>query len=121
MKKVLLLMMLVISGLTFSSCCVGTYNVDTLRGEYSDTRTAEKNKDIQVFFDERDVTQPFEVISYGYYHPLIIFILRPERPRIERKLIKNAVETAVAKGGNAVIIDDKNNFRIIKYTTSTNN
>lgn len=72
-------------------------------------------ENVAVYFDENAVGRPFETIIFGSYTPMIIPILRPEKNSLEHNLLYKAARTAYKKGGDAVIIDSKNNFRVIKY------
>ena len=54
-----------------------------------------------------------QVVAYGSYTPLIIPVIRPERPRLEKYLLWKAARKARELGANAAIIDSKNDFRVI--------
>ena len=70
---------------------------------------------MKVFLHEQEVDRQFEVIAYGSYTPLIFPLVRPERPRIEKYLLWKAARKARKLRADGAIIDNKNNFRIIKY------
>ncbi|MDE6649636.1 MAG: hypothetical protein K2K45_06880 [Muribaculaceae bacterium] len=70
---------------------------------------------VEIFMDENSVNRPFETISYGSYTPLIIPVLKPEKKSLERNLLYKAARTAYRMKADAIIIDNKNDFRIIKY------
>ena len=70
---------------------------------------------IDVYLNENEVKKEFEVIAYGQYTPLVIPILRPERPRLEKNLLWKAARKSRKLNADATIIDDKNHFRVIKY------
>lgn len=71
---------------------------------------------IGVFMDENSVERPFVTVAYGSYTPYIIPLLRPEKKSLEHNLLYKAAYTANKMKADAVIIDNKNNFRVIKYT-----
>lgn len=131
MKKILLLCGIILS-LGLGSCStVGTLPKEKLENMYEKRvkKTSIFNKlffkdhkkkpiiyeNIAVYFDENAVGQPFETIIFGAYTPLAIPILRPEKNSLEHNLLYKAAYTAYKKGGDAVIIDSKNNFRVIKF------
>ncbi|MDE5839463.1 MAG: hypothetical protein K2H49_00935 [Muribaculaceae bacterium] len=70
---------------------------------------------VEIFMDENSVNRPFETISYGSYTPLIIPVLKPEKKSLERNLLYKAARAAYRMKADAIIIDNKNDFRIIKY------
>ena len=125
-----LLLMGLICGL--SSCStVGTLPTDKLQSMYEKRidKTSVFNKlffkdhrkkrlvyeNVEIFMDENSVGKPFETVSYGSYTPLILPILRPEKRSLEHNLLYKAARTAYKLKADAVIIDNKNDFRIIKY------
>lgn len=63
--------------------------------------------------NENEVKRPFEVVAYGSYTPIVLPIIRPERPRLEKYLLWKAARKARKLKANGVIIDNKNNFRVI--------
>jgi len=83
-------------------------------------KTDKKKKDtyenVQVYLHEDEVKRNFKVIAYGQYTPVIIPLIRPERPRLEKYLLWKAARKARKLKGDGVIIDDKNHFRVIKFT-----
>lgn len=115
----------------FSSCCVSYINTDTLMGNYekkinhttlpgkvlfkTDQRKKDTYENVQVFLNEKDVKRDFEVTAYGSYTPFILPIIRPERPRLEKYLLWKAARKARKLHGDGVIIDNKNDFRVIKF------
>lgn len=115
----------------FSSCCVGYINTDTLMENYekkinhttlpgkvlfkTDQRKKDSYENVQVFLNEKDVKRDFEVTAYGSYTPFILPIIRPERPRLEKYLLWKAARKARKLHGDGVIIDNKNDFRVIKF------
>ena len=126
----LLLLMGLICGM--SSCStVGTLPTDKLQSMYEKRieKTSIFNKlffndqkkkrlvyeNVEIFMDENSVGKPFETISYGSYTPLILPVLRPEKRSLEHNLLYKAARTAYKMKADAVIIDNKNDFRIIKY------
>lgn len=121
-------------GLIFglSSCStVGTLPTDKLQSMYEKRieKTSIFNKlffndqkkkrlvyeNVEIFMDENSVGKLFETISYGSYTPLILPVLRPEKRSLEHNLLYKAARTAYKMKADAVIIDNKNDFRIIKY------
>lgn len=79
-------------------------------------READVYNNITVYMNEKEVTRPFKVIALGAYRPLILPLIRPERPRIEKYYFLRAAKQARKLKADGVIIDDKNNYRIIKFT-----
>ena len=87
----------------FSNCTVSYINTDTLMQNYEKKinhttllgkvlfKTDQRKKDtydhVQVFLNENDVERDFEVTAYGSYTPLVIPLIRPERPRLEKYLL----------------------------------
>ena len=82
----------------------------------TDKREADVYNNVSVFMNEKEVERPFKVVALGAYRPLIFPIIRRERPRIEKYYFLRAAKQARKLKADAVIIDDKNNYRIIKYT-----
>ena len=73
-----------------------------------------KYSNVKVYMNENETNADFEVIAYGTYRPLIVIpILFPEKPRLEKNLIYKAVRRAQKLDANGVIIDGKNEFRVI--------
>lgn len=72
-------------------------------------------ENVAVFMDENSVGKPFETVAYGSYTPLCFPLLRPEKPSLEHNLLYKAARTAYKMKADAVIIDNKNDFRVIKY------
>lgn len=128
MKKILLFTFTVLS---LSSCTVSYMNTKDLRENYEekinntkflgrvlfkkDVKKKDVYDNIDVYLNEKEVKKNFEVIAYGQYTPLVIPIIRPERPRLEKNLLWKAAQKARKLKADATIIDDKNHFRIIKY------
>lgn len=117
--------------LLFASCTVSYINTDTLKQNYEKKihhttlpgkvlfKTDQRKKDtydhVQVFLNESEVQRDFEVTAYGSYTPLILPLIRPERPRLERYLLWKAARKARKLKADGVIIDNKNDFRVIKF------
>lgn len=80
-----------------------------------DVKKKDTYDNIDVYLNENEVNKEFEVIAYGQYTPLVIPILRPERPRLEKNLLWKAARKSRKLNADATIIDDKNHFRVIKY------
>ena len=74
-------------------------------------------ENIEIFMNEDEVKRDFEVIAYGRYTPIQspLGILRPESRSLEHNLFYKAAKMANDNKCNAVIIDTKNDFRIIRY------
>ena len=103
-----------------ASCTVSYINADTLRQNYERKIQARHQKketshQVQVFMNENEVTRDFVVKAYGSYTPLVLPIIRPERPRLEKNLLWKAARKARKLNGDGVIIDNKNDFRVIKF------
>ena len=114
-----------------ASCTVGYINTDTLKQNYEKKihhttllgkvlfKTDQRKKDtydhVQVFLNENEVNRDFEVTAYGSYTPLILPLIRPERPRLEKYLLWKAARKARKLNADGVIIDNKNDFRVIKF------
>lgn len=81
----------------------------------TDVKKKDTYDNIDVYLNENEVKKEFEVIAYGQYTPLVIPILRPERPRLEKNLLWKAARKSRKLNADATIIDDKNHFRVIKY------
>lgn len=132
MKNIKILIPLLLVCFCFSSCIVSYIPTDKLRANYEKKinhttflgkvlfKTDKKKKDtyenVQVYLHEDEVKRNFKVIAYGQYTPVIIPLIRPERPRLEKYLLWKAARKARKLKGDGVIIDDKNHFRIIKFT-----
>lgn len=132
MKNITKYLLLTISLCGLSSCStVGTLPTDKLEAMYEKRieKTSILNKlffkdhkkkrlvyeNVEIFMDENSVGRSFETVSYGSYTPLCFPLLRPEKPSLEHNLLYKAARTAYKQKADAVIIDSKNNFRVIKY------
>ena len=132
MKNYTKYLLLTIALCGLSSCStVGTLPTDKLEAMYEKRieKTSILNKlffkdhkkkrlvydNVEIFMDENSVGKPFETVSYGSYTPLCFPLLRPEKPSLEHNLLYKAARTAYKQKADAVIIDSKNNFRVIKY------
>lgn len=130
MKKQLL-PLLILGSIVFSSCStVNTINSTVLRDNYEtkihktrflgrvlfkrDVKKKDVYDNVKVCLNENEVGSNFEVIGYGSYTPLIIPIISPERPKLEKNLLWKAAKKARKMQGDGVIIDSKNDFRVIK-------
>ena len=115
-----------------TSCSTVNYiNTDILKQNYEKKihhttilgktlfKTDQKKKDtydhVKVFLNENEVDRDFEVMAFGSYTPLVLPIVRPERPRLEKYLLWKGARKARKLNGDGVIIDNKNNFRVIKF------
>ena len=125
MKKIIIYCLAIMS---LSSCSTVSYmSTKDLRENYEEKinntsflgkllfKTDVKKKDtydnIDVYLNENEINREFEVIAYGQYTPLVIPILRPERPRLEKNLLWKAARKSRKLDADATIIDDKNHFR----------
>ncbi len=70
---------------------------------------------IPIYFSDVEVEKAFTVIDYCTYEPLTIPIFRTEKKVLNKKFYKKAVKEADDLHGDAVIIDTKNSFRVIKF------
>lgn len=117
--------------IAFSSCSTVNYiNTAELKTNYETKihhttflgrvlfKTDKKKKDtydnVKVYMNENEVGKDFEVVAFGSYTPLTIPLLRPERQMVEKYLLWKAARKARKLGANGAIIDNKNNFRVIK-------
>lgn len=130
MKKVSYI--LLVGCIFFSSCSTVNYvNTEKLQANYekkihnttflgkvlfkTDKKKLDTYNNVKVFMNEQEVGRNFEVVAYGSYTPIIFPLIRPERPRIEKYLFWKAARKTRKLGADAAIIDNKNNFRIIKF------
>lgn len=119
-----------IMGVSITSCNIVPYiKTDTLQSNYekkihhttlpgkvlfkTDKKKQDAYENVKVFLDGNDVKQSYEVVAYGSYNPLILPIIRPERPRLEKYLLWKAARKARKLGANGVIIDNKNDYTVI--------
>lgn len=114
-----------------ASCTVSYIYTDTLKQNYEKKihhtslpgkilfKTDQRKKDtydhVQVFLNENEVKRNFEVTAYGSYTPFILPLIRPERPRLEKYLLWKGARKARKLNADGVIIDNKNDFRVIKF------
>jgi capsule polysaccharide modification protein KpsS len=130
MKKSFISLALAGCLLTLASCSTVNYiNTETLKENYEkkihhttlpgkvlfkfDKRKMDTYQNVQVFMNENEVKRPFEVVAYGSYTPITLPLIRPQRPRLEKYLLWKAARKARKLKANGVIIDNKNNFRVI--------
>lgn len=115
--------------LVFSSCQVSYINTATLRQNYekkihhttflgkvlfkTDKLKQDAYENVKVFLNDNEVGRDFDVVAYGSYKPVILPLVRPERPRCEKYLLWKAARKARKLGANGAIIDNKNDFRVI--------
>ena len=132
MKKYFSTLAIISCSAFLASCSTVNYiNTDTLKQNYEKKihhttmlgkalfKTDQKKKDtydnVKVFLNENEVNRDFEVTAFGSYTPLVLPIVRPERPRLEKYLLWKGARKARKLQADGVIIDNKNNFRIIKF------
>ena len=130
MKKLFISLTVAGSLLAITSCSTVNYiNTETLKANYEkkihhttlpgkvlfkfDKRKMDTYQNVQVFMNENEVKRPFEVVAYGSYTPIVLPLIRPERPRLEKYLLWKAARKARKLKANGVIIDNKNDFRVI--------
>lgn len=123
-------MIIAFVGLSMTSCSTVNYiktdklqtnyekkiNHTTLLGKVlfkTDKKKQDTYENVQVFLDGNDVGRSYEVVAYGSYTPIILPLIRPERPRLEKYLLWKAARKARKLGANGVIIDNKNDFTVI--------
>ena len=129
-KKFLTAMIIAFVGLSMTSCSTVNYiktdklqtnyekkiNHTTLLGKVlfkTDKKKQDTYENVQVFLDGNDVGRSYEVVAYGSYTPIILPLIRSERPRLEKYLLWKAARKARKLGANGVIIDNKNDFTVI--------
>ena len=129
-KKISTAMIIAFVGLSMTSCSTVNYiktdklqtnyekkiNHTTLLGKVlfkTDKKKQDTYENVQVFLDGNDVGRSYEVVAYGSYTPIILPLIRPERPRLEKYLLWKAARKARKLGANGVIIDNKNDFTVI--------
>ena len=119
MKKFVYAAILLLGLGMMMSSCMSTYDVRQQTNVYQEQMSGNRNKAlmerIPIFFSDLEVGREFTVIDYCSYEPLTIPILRPEKKVLRKKFYKKAVKKAEDLHGDAVIIDTKNSFRVIKY------
>ncbi len=114
---------------SMTSCSVSYINTSELRANYekkihhttmlgkalfkTDKKKLDTYENVKVYLDGNEIGKEYEVVAYGSYTPLIIPIIRPERPRLEKYLLWKAARKARKLGANGVIIDNKNDFTVI--------
>ncbi len=81
----------------------------------TDKKKMDTYNNVKVFLNENEVGRDFEVVAYGSYTPFILPLVRPERPRLEKYLLWKGVRKARKLKADGVIIDNKNDFRVIKF------
>lgn len=81
----------------------------------TDKKKMDTYNNVKVFLNENEVGRDFEVVAYGSYTPFILPLVRPERPRLEKYLLWKGARKARKLKADGVIIDNKNDFRVIKF------
>lgn len=120
MKKTLYAAMLLLGLSIMATSCMSTYDVSHQKSLYEAQMTSNKKtkallEKLPIYFSESEVGRNFNVMYYCSYEPLTIPVLRPEKKVLKNKFYKKAVSTAETLNGDAVIIDTKNSFRVIKW------
>lgn len=119
MKKTLYAAMLLLGLSMMATSCMTTYDVSHQKSLYESQMTSNKKSKalmerVPVYFSEAEIGRKFTVMYYCSFEPLTIPILHSEKKVLNKKFYKKAVETAESLNGDAVIIDTKNSFRVIK-------
>lgn len=119
MKKTLYAAMLLLGLSMMATSCMSTYNVNHQKSVYEAQMTGSVKTQvimdkIPIYYSDAEVGKKFTVMYYCSYEPLTIPILRTERSVLQNSFYKKAVTTAEKLQGDAIIIDTKNSFRIIK-------
>ncbi|ERJ76086.1 50S ribosomal protein L24 domain protein [Prevotella disiens JCM 6334 = ATCC 29426] len=93
----------------------GYFETKELKERYcnGDTIKADTCMAVAIYMSERELDKDFEVVAFGSYYPWLFPLVRTERTLIGRNLLKKAVRHARKLNANGVIIDTKNDFRII--------
>ena len=130
MKRRPILCLAMATAMTLTSCS-SYFSVEKMKSNYerrahsttivgkmlkTDKHEADVYENVTVYMNENEVKRPFQVTALGAYRPLVIPIFRRERPRIEKYYLLRAAKQAYKLKADGVIIDDKNNYRVIKYT-----
>ena len=116
MKHLKLLLLAILALFLFSSCSsVHLFSVNTLQGEYdaSSVSKAKATKDIKVYYDEKDIPQPYKVVSVGAYKPFALPLISSVKKKTKKHLVEKAVSSAVYEGGNAVYIQTETHFKVL--------
>ena len=119
MKKFVYAAMLLLGLSMMTTSCMSTYDVNHQKNVYQAQMSGGKKTQalmdkIPIYFSDVEVGKEFRVIDYCSYEPLTFPILRPEKKVLKKKFYKKAVDKANDLNGDAVIIDTKNSFRVIK-------
>ena len=120
MKKFVYAAVLLLGLSMITTSCMSTYEVNHQKKVYQEQmsegrRSKALMEKIPIYFSDVEVEKAFTVIDYCSYEPLTIPILRPEKKVLNKKFYKKAVNKADDLHGDAVIIDTKNSFRVIKF------
>lgn len=130
MKKKNFVFFLMALAIVLTSCS-SYFSVDEMKKNYerrahsttiigkllkTDEREADVYNNVSVYMNESEVERPFKVVALGAYRPFVLPLIRRERPRIEKYYFLRAAKQARKLKADGVIIDDKNNYRIIQFT-----
>lgn len=120
MKKFVYAAMLLLGLSMMTTSCMSTYDVNHQKNVYQaqmsgGKRTQALMERIPIYYSDVEVGREFTVIDYCTYEPLTIPILMPEKKVLNKKFYKKAVNKADDLHGDAIIIDTKNSFRVIKF------
>ncbi len=130
MRRKSILLLALVGAMALTSCS-SYFSVEKMKSNYerrahsttvagkllnTDKREADVYNNVTIYMNEKEVTRPFQVVALGAYRPFVLPLIRRERPRIEKYYFLRAAKQAYKLKADGVIIDDKNNYRIIKYT-----
>lgn len=120
MKKFVYAAMLLLGLGMMTTSCMSTYDVNHQKKTYEAQMTENKKnrslmEKVPIYFSDVEVGKAFAVIDYCSYEPLAIPIIRPEKKVLNKKYYTKAVKKAEKLQGDAIIIDTKNSFRVIKF------
>ena len=132
MKKILKhLVVILVTCVLLPSCTTSKLETDNLRTMYEKriNKTSIFNKlffndhkkkkvvynNVEIYLSENEIEKEFDVIAYGSYRPFTIPLLRKESGCLKHNLLYKAARMAYKKKCDAVIIDSKNYFRLVRY------
>ena len=132
MKKIIkYFVVTLVACILLPSCTTSKLDTDNLRTMYEKriNKTSIFNKlffndqkkkrlvynNVDIYMNEDAIENKYDVIAYGSYRPFTIPLLRTESGSLKHNLLYKAAKMAYKKKCDAVIIDSKNYFRLIKY------
>ena len=116
--KLVMMLMCVVAFTAFSSCSNRIFPKETLEMNYTVRMTSQHQREmkakVRIFYSENEVKEQFNVISVNRYSPWFsIPIIYSYDKQMERKYLKNAVETAYDQGANGIIIMSPKYYKAI--------